>query len=97
MNIQGIHPGIVPPVPAALPSATAGSTGFSSVLKGALESVESTRDASQQTIERFLSGEGGELHETILAAQRAELSFEMLLQVKNKVVQAYQEVMRMQL
>jgi flagellar hook-basal body complex protein FliE len=47
-------------------------------------------------VERFLSGEGEELHTTVLATQRAELAFEMFLQARNKVVNAYQEIMRMQ-
>jgi flagellar hook-basal body complex protein FliE len=38
-----------------------------------------------------------ELHSTVLAAQKAELSFEMFLQMRNKVVQAYQEIMRSQI
>ena len=49
------------------------------------------------SVERFLSGEGEELHTTILATQRAELSFDLFLQVRNKVVSAYQEIMRMQM
>ena len=40
---------------------------------------------------------GRELHTTILAAQRAELSFDLFLQARNKVVSAYQEIMRMQM
>ncbi|MCL4851471.1 MAG: flagellar hook-basal body complex protein FliE, partial [Bryobacteraceae bacterium] len=42
------------------------------------------------------SGEAEEVHQAVLATQQAELAFEMFLQVRNKVVQAYQEVMRMQ-
>jgi len=48
-------------------------------------------------VEQFLSGEGGELHSTILATQKAELSFDLFLQMRNKVVSAYQEIMRMQM
>jgi len=44
-----------------------------------------------------MSGEGDDLHSTILASQRAELEFQMFMQVRNKVVSAYQEVMKMQL
>ncbi len=44
----------------------------------------------------ILSGEGDDLHKTIMTTQRADLAMELFLQVRNKVVQAYQEVMRMQ-
>ncbi len=45
----------------------------------------------------FLRGESEEVHKVALDAQRAELSLEMFLQMRNKVVQAYQEIMRTQL
>ena len=49
------------------------------------------------TVESFLSGEGEDLHTVALATQRADLAFEMFQQVRNKVVSAYQEIMKMQM
>jgi flagellar hook-basal body complex protein FliE len=87
-------------LPASIePSATPrGGGAFQDAFTSAIQSVEGIgRDASA-SVQRFLSGEGGEeLHNTIMASQRAELAFEMFLQVRNKVVSAYQEVMRMQM
>ena len=77
--------------------APSGSDAFSAILSDAVRSVEGLRKDSQQAIDKLLSGEGGELHEVALAAQKAQLSFEMFVQVRNKVVSAYQEVMRMQM
>src|ERR1700730_13555142 len=76
-----------------------GSTGgaFQDVLSTAIQTVESSTNNASASVERFLSGEGEELHTTVLATQKAELSFEMFLQVRNKVISAYQEVMRMQM
>jgi flagellar hook-basal body complex protein FliE len=73
-----------------------GTSDFSSVLEGAVEQVERSRENAADSVRRLLSGENGELHETVLATQKAELQFEMFLQVRNKVVTAYQEVMKMQ-
>lgn len=70
---------------------------FRGVLAGAIESVEKTRNQAGQAVDSFLSGDGQELHSAILATQRADLAFELGLQVRNKVVQAYQEIMRMQM
>jgi flagellar hook-basal body complex protein FliE len=82
----------------ARPGAPAsGADAFGSILSSAMQNVESLRKDSQQSIDKLLSGEGGELHEVALAAQKAQLGFEMFVQVRNKVVSAYQEVMRMQL
>jgi flagellar hook-basal body complex protein FliE len=73
------------------------AAGFKELLEGAINRVENLRQTADQSVERVLSGESEELHNTVLATQRAELAFEMFSQVRNKVVSAYQEVMRMQL
>ncbi|MGA2269361.1 MAG: flagellar hook-basal body complex protein FliE [Bryobacteraceae bacterium] len=76
---------------------SAAGGAFQEALSTAIQTVESLgRDASA-SVERFLSGEGEELHTTIMATQRAELAFELFLQARNKVVSAYQEIMRMQM
>jgi flagellar hook-basal body complex protein FliE len=88
--------------PIALPAPIApagGSSGaaFQDVLTGAINQVEAFGKEAAASTQRFLSGEGEELHTTIMAAQRAELSFDLFLQVRNKVVSAYQEIMKMQM
>jgi flagellar hook-basal body complex protein FliE len=99
MNISGLGPLIpTPPQLVAPPAATESSgTSFSDILSNAINQVESSRSSANQSVEQFLSGEGEDLHSTILATQRAELEFQMFMQVRNKVVSAYQEVMKMQL
>jgi flagellar hook-basal body complex protein FliE len=73
----------------------AGGDAFREVFTNAIRSVEAAGSDASASIGRFLSGEGEELHTTILTTQRAELSFEMFPQMRNKVVNAYQEIMRM--
>jgi flagellar hook-basal body complex protein FliE len=70
--------------------------GFSSILTEAMQKVEGLNNDATKSVENFLSGEGDDLHKTIMATQRADLATELFLQVRNKVVSAYQEVMRMQ-
>lgn len=78
------------------PASGTASDGFRSVLGEAIDRVEQFRVNSEQTVDRFLSGEDEEIHHVALAAQQADLAFDLFLQVRNKVVDAYQEVMRMQ-
>jgi flagellar hook-basal body complex protein FliE len=82
--------------PAGQP-AGGGTGGFQDVLSSAIQKVEAIGQNASLSVERFLAGEGEELHTTILATQQAELSFELFLQARNKVVSAYQEIMRMQM
>jgi flagellar hook-basal body complex protein FliE len=79
--------------PAASPKEGA---DFGSVLKGAIQHVNQLQTDANQNVEQFLQG-NGELHNVALATQRAEMAFDLGMQVRNKVVSAYQEVMKMQL
>ncbi|MCC6363830.1 MAG: flagellar hook-basal body complex protein FliE [Bryobacterales bacterium] len=71
--------------------------GFAKVFEQAVSRVEQFQKDSQTKVDSLLRGEDQEVHDVVLAAQRAELSFEYFLQVRNKVVSAYQEIMRMQM
>ena len=70
---------------------------FQNVLSSAINSLESLQNNATDSVQKFLTGQNEELHTTILATQKAELAFELGLQVRNKVVDAYQEVMKMQM
>jgi len=69
---------------------------FQNVLTEAVAQVERFQNNAGASIARFVSGEGEELHRVALATQQADLSFDLFMQVRNKVIAAYQEVMRMQ-
>ena len=92
-GIGGIQP------PEMIRPAAAGSSPgeFRSLLAGAIQRVEKFQTDASQSVDRYLSGEGEELHTTALATQRAELALDLFLQMRNKVVSAYQEIMRMQM
>jgi flagellar hook-basal body complex protein FliE len=93
--ISGLGPiNPLPVLPLGAGSNDAG--GFGGVLKDAMQKVGSMEDDATKSVENFLGGEGEDLHKTLLATQRADLAGELFLQVRNKVVAAYQEVMKMQ-
>jgi len=81
--------------PSGAPTSPAGA--FQSVLSDAIGRVNQFQQNSQSSIDKFLSGEDEEVHKVALATQQAELSFDLFMQIRNKVVSAYQEVMRMQM
>ena len=94
---------ILPISPASIvstvaPAAASSASGaFRDVFSSAIQQVDSLGKTASASVERFLSGEGEELHTAIMATNRAELGFDLFLQTRNKVVSAYQEVMKMQL
>ena len=87
-GLQGISPATSP--------SKAGS-GFASALEGAIQSVEQPGQNANKAIQNFLNGDGEDLHNVALSVQQASLAFDLGLQVRNKIVSAYQEVMRMQM
>lgn len=92
-------PPISAPVPVAPLTVAAGTGGgdFGQVFSNAIRATEGASQDAQASVQRFLTGEGEDLHSAVLATTRAEMSFDMFLQVRNKVVSAYQEIMKMQL
>ena len=83
------------PAPAAKPAAT-GNT-FQDAFAAAIQTVETSGAQASASFDRFLNGEGEELHTTILATERAQLTFDLVYASAQKVVSAYQEIMRMQM
>ncbi|HEY1757517.1 MAG TPA: flagellar hook-basal body complex protein FliE [Bryobacteraceae bacterium] len=99
MNISGLT-SLIPAAPqlaSVAPASESAGTSFSDIMSSAINAVESSRSSADKSVGQFLSGEGDDLHSAILAGQRADLEFQMFMQVRNKVVSAYQEVMKMQL
>jgi flagellar hook-basal body complex protein FliE len=87
-----------PALDSILPAGSPATGGaFQDAFSAAIKSVEASAQDASSSVQRFLSGEGEDVHTTVLAAQRAELSFDLFLQARNKVVSAYQEIMRLQM
>lgn len=69
---------------------------FGGLLQAAQEQIRTTDTKAQQAVSGLLSGQGVEVHEAMIATQQADLTFELALQVRNKAVAAYQQMMQMQ-
>lgn len=80
----------------ATPSAATPALSFQNVLKSAVNNVEAFSAKANAAVSNYMSGGTQELHTTILATENADLNFQMFMQVRNKVVSAYEEIMRMQ-
>ena len=88
-------------LPKGTPVSPAGPTGaqkgdFNTHLKNAMGEVNGLQQQAEQAIQQ-LAGEGkGDLQETMIAIEKADVSFRLMMQIRNKVLEAYQEIMRMQ-
>ncbi len=71
-------------------------TGFADALKHFAAEVNDELQQADGQMEEFAVGKRSDLHEVVLATEKADLSFKLLLQVRNKLLEAYQQIMRMQ-
>lgn len=73
------------------------NTSFAGVLQGYLENVDTTvKQASDLTI-KAATGEVNNIHDVTIASEKAKLALELTVTVRDKAVEAYQEIMRMQI
>lgn len=72
------------------------SSGFSEVLHSALDDMQHLQGAAESKIAGVLDGSGTDVHSALIAVEQADLSFQLMMQVRNKIVSAYQEISRMQ-
>ena len=89
-------PPLAPSLGAGAAPAAGGGADFGSIINSAIQGVEQPGREADQAIQNLLNGDG-ELHTVALATQRADLAFDLGLQIRNKVVSAYQEVMKLAL
>ncbi len=69
---------------------------FNNVLKSAMGEVGELQAKANQSIQQMVGEGKGDLQETMIALEKADVSFKLMMQIRNKVLDAYQEIMRMQ-
>ncbi len=97
-NIVRLVPGLIER-PAAKPTENAtpseGANGFGRMLASALDSVNDLQQQAAQSQTALMNGEAVELHQVMIQAEQAGLSMDLLLEIRNKLVDGYNELSRM--
>jgi flagellar hook-basal body complex protein FliE len=88
-HLQGLQEG-------ASNSARQRVDGFADLIKDSIESVNRKQIEADQAAASLASGQNSNIHEVMIKMEEAEISLRLMVQMRNKVVEAYQEVMRMQ-
>jgi flagellar hook-basal body complex protein FliE len=88
-------------LPAEIANAAAESTpaaggGFADTLRGAMDEMGELSSQAETKVAGVLTGTGTDVHSALIAVEKADLSFQLMMQVRNKIVSAYQEISRMQ-
>lgn len=82
--------------PAALAPSPPQGKDFQAHLKQALGEVNDLKQQADQAIQQLVGEGKGDLQETIVAMEKADVSFRLMMQIRNKILEAYQEIVRMQ-
>jgi flagellar hook-basal body complex protein FliE len=80
----------------ALGSSSAPDAGFRDVLHSAIDDIHELEGQAQEKVAGVIAGNGGDVHSALIAVEKADLSFQLMMQVRNKIVSAYEEISRMQ-
>ena len=80
----------------AVPAQAVPASPFAGVLKGLVEQTDTLDAQAKSAVTGLLNGQGVEVHDAMIATQKADIAFELALQVRNKAVGAYQSMMAMQ-
>jgi flagellar hook-basal body complex protein FliE len=71
--------------------------GFGNMLEQALGDVNQKHIEADQAVADLVAGKSQDVHNVMIATQKADIGFQMLMQVRNKVIGAYETIMRMQI
>jgi flagellar hook-basal body complex protein FliE len=81
----------------AAPAAPAANgPSFADQLRGALQEVNRLQGARDETVQGMVAGTVQNPHDVMIATEEAQLAFELMLEVRNRLIESYQEIMRLQ-
>lgn len=75
--------------------ASVGGTDFVQTLEETMQKVEALQTEAEKQVEGMVSGQGVDIHSAMIAVEKADLSFQLMMQVRNKIVDAYQQISQM--
>jgi len=78
------------------PGVAGDAAGFKKMLEGYMEQVNQLQQEADKAVVELASGKLDNLHQVVAAMSEADLSFRLMMQVRNKLLDAYKEIMRMQ-
>ena len=88
---------LAPPDKKSAEGQKAGEGDFLRTLKGFMSEVNQLQKEAGESINRLASGDINNIHDVMVAVEKANVSFELMMEIRNKIIEAYHEVMRMQM
>ena len=83
------------PMPSTNPAQPSASASFGQMLKGSLDRVHRLQKEADASVSDLATGKQTDIHQTMIAVEKADVSFALLMQIRNKLISAYDKIMRM--
>jgi flagellar hook-basal body complex protein FliE len=87
---------ILPADMGVAPSGASEGGKFFETLQQSIDQADGAQGDAATQVAQLLNGKGADLHSAMIAVEKADLSFQLMMQVRNKIVQAYQQISNMQ-
>ncbi len=95
MRVEGVSNGISPS-PVSITGTASKEKSFSQTVKDAISEVNNLQKEADKLATKLATGDVVEIHQAMIAMQKASTALQFTVQVRNKIIEAYQEIMRMQ-
>ncbi len=92
-NGRQVQSPVAPEIPGQKPVS---EKGFGDLLSESLEKANEIQMQADSAAKEMIAGKNKNIHETMLMLEKADMSFRLMMQVRNKIIDAYREIMRMQ-
>jgi flagellar hook-basal body complex protein FliE len=96
VSLAGLPNTLIPDSSALSGGSDAAGTNFGDVLKSAVNSVDQVNDQAAAQVSNLLQGGNADINSVMIAVEKADVSFQLMMQVRNKIVSAYQDIEKMQ-
>jgi flagellar hook-basal body complex protein FliE len=96
INLVGISAPYMPQTASLDLPDSEGSVSFGDVLKNAVNQVNQVNDSAAAQVNNLLQGGSSDMNDVMIAVEKADVSFQLMMQVRNKIVNAYQDIEKMQ-
>ena len=97
INIPTNMPDMVGPAAAGKAKPAAKESSFGEIFRNSIAEVNRLQHEADGAVQKLNTGGNKDIHGTLIALEKADISFQLLMQVRNKIIAAYQEIMRMQI
>ncbi|RXH57275.1 flagellar hook-basal body complex protein FliE [Granulicella sibirica] len=78
------------------PDSSGSNGGFGDVLKNAISQVSNLQGGAEQQVNTLLQGGSNDMSKVMISVEKADVAFQLMMQVRNKIVSAYQDIEKMQ-